>query len=258
MVIDNGLKIIYPKRVMLKVHLPGKKSLVVSVVVVAVLALAAAPSYYFYDKYQKSQQLLKNPTEATRAEVKTIVERVSRHIELPNEEPTMATVSDKDKLKEQAFFAKAENGDKVLIYTQTRKAILYRMSTDKIIEVSTVNLGGAAEANASASPNSAEIKIVLRNGTSSVGLTNKLEPEIKKALPNTTIVKKENAARNDYEKTLVIVLNDELRDKATSLAQNLNTTITTLPSDESKPADADILVIIAKDKAPPLTPSPIP
>lgn len=226
--------------------------------VVGSLLLATIPSYYFYDKYQKSQGLLKNPTEAARQEMKTLVERVGNHIELPNEEPTVATVSDKEKLADQPFFQKAENGDKVLIYTQARKAILYRPATNKIIEVSTVNLGEAAGANASASPGTKEVKVVLRNGTTTIGLTNELEPEIKKTAPNLNIIKKENAARSDYETTLVITLTDKGQKIASELAKYFNTTVTELPPNESQPADADVLVIIGKDKAPPITPSPSP
>jgi hypothetical protein len=47
----------------------------------------------------------------------------------------MATVLEQDKLKDQPFFARAQNGDKVIIYTQNKKAILYRPSENRIIEV---------------------------------------------------------------------------------------------------------------------------
>ena len=230
----------------------SRKTIFFAVIVIAVIGIVI--SGFFFIQYQKAQNIINKSGLAGQLEAQDLVKKVAKFISLPEGElPTIATVSDYKKLKDQPFFEKSQNGDKVLIYTKAKKAYLYRPSTDKLIDVTIVNVDSSAAQQspvASASPKSAETKIVLRNGTPSVGLTNKLEPEIKKALPNSVIVKKENAARNDYEKTLVIVLNDELRDKATSLAQNLNTTITTLPPDESKPADADILVIIGKDKAP--------
>ncbi len=81
-------------------------------------------------------------------------------------------------------------------------------------------------------------------------MTNKLEPEIKKVLPNSTIVKKENAAKSDYQTTVVVVLNENASQAASVVADYLKATVTSLPSDESKPNDIDILVIIGKDKAP--------
>jgi len=62
-------------------------------------------------------------------------------MELPkDEEPTIATVLDKEKLKDQLFFAKAENGDKVIIYSKNQKAILYRPSINKIIDVAPISI----------------------------------------------------------------------------------------------------------------------
>jgi len=74
---------------------------------------------------------------------------VGKLIMLPEgEEPTVATISDIEKLKDQAFFTHAQNGDKVLIYTTAKKAILYRAETNKIIDVAPVNMGGAASPSA--------------------------------------------------------------------------------------------------------------
>jgi hypothetical protein len=53
----------------------------------------------------------------------------------------VATVSDPEKLKEQPFFTQAKKGDKLLIYAKARKAILYDPAINKIIEVSTLNIG---------------------------------------------------------------------------------------------------------------------
>ena len=62
-------------------------------------------------------------------------------MELPSDEtPTLATVTDKDKLADQPFFHAAQNGDKILIYTQAAKAILYRPFTGKIIDVVTLTV----------------------------------------------------------------------------------------------------------------------
>jgi hypothetical protein len=75
--------------------------------------------------------------EATR-----VVAAVGKHLYLPEgEEPTVATVTDLAPLAGQPFFAKAQVGHKVLIYTQSAKAILYDPVADKIVEVAPLNLG---------------------------------------------------------------------------------------------------------------------
>ena len=79
------------------------------------------------------------------AEVDALVAEVGKLIVLPSDErPTVATITDVEKVKDQAFFKNAQNGDKVLIYTNARKAILYRESEKKVIEVGAVNINQAS------------------------------------------------------------------------------------------------------------------
>ncbi len=75
-----------------------------------------------------------NPNIVSQTEVEAIVSRVGMLIDLPKDEtPTLATVLDKDKLKDQPFFANAQNGDKILIYIKAKKSIIWRPSENKII-----------------------------------------------------------------------------------------------------------------------------
>ena len=84
-------------------------------------------------------------------EIIEIIEVISQLMDLPEgETPTVATVSDKEKLKDQQFFAAAENGDKVLIYSNARKAILYRPSIDRIIEVAPIFFNDSTSTNPAA------------------------------------------------------------------------------------------------------------
>ncbi len=72
-------------------------------------------------------------------EVEKIIEAVGKLIVLPDETPTVATVSDLEKLKGQIFFKNAKVGDKVLIYIKAEKAILYDPELNKIIELAPIN-----------------------------------------------------------------------------------------------------------------------
>lgn len=81
-------------------------------------------------------------------EVENLVKEVNRIIQLPEgETPTLATVTDLDKVKEQPFFKNAQNGDKVLVYSQSKKAYLYRPSEKKVIEVGVVNINQPDQGN---------------------------------------------------------------------------------------------------------------
>lgn len=131
-----------PSRKQSKTKLKNNKS---RVAIVLVLLLAIGSSVYFYNKYQDSQNKLKHPEIVAKAETKSLIERVGKHVELPNEEPTVATVSDVSKLSNQTFFAKAKNGDKVLVYSKAKQAILYRPSTDLVINMGPLNTNGVQQ-----------------------------------------------------------------------------------------------------------------
>ncbi len=116
-------------------------ALVVALVVVA--GGSGATAYYYYNQ---TNELKTNPQKATQEESKAVIDKVSVLMVLPtDEQPTIATVADPEKLKGQAFFANAHVGDKVLIYTNARKAILYDMVANKIIEVAPLSIGTGEE-----------------------------------------------------------------------------------------------------------------
>lgn len=114
-------------------------------VVLAVLFVgSAATAGYFYNEFQT---LKADPQAQAQKEADALVAKVGALIVLPaDEKPTVATVQDPEKLKEQAFFANAKTGDKVLIYTTAKKAILYSPTENKIVEVAPVNIGAGAAA----------------------------------------------------------------------------------------------------------------
>lgn len=206
-------------------------------IAVLLVLIAAAPSYYFYSQYQKAQETLKNPEKLTQEETKKLVEKVGKLIELPKgEEPTIATIQDKNKLKDQPFFAKAENGDKVLIFSKSQKAILYRPSTNKIIEVAPVNLGATQL-----------VKVAILNGTTTTGLTKTAETELKEKVANAQVVLKENAEKQDYTKTIVVDLSGKNKTSADSIAKAIIGEVGNLPSGETKPEGTDILVILGSN-----------
>ena len=109
-------------------------------IVLLVAGLAALT--YFYIDTKNELNAAKNPETAGKTETEQIVNQVNKFLQLPTDEaPTLATVNDISKLKNQQFFKNAQNGDKVLIYSKAGRALLYRPSSKKVIEYAPVNLG---------------------------------------------------------------------------------------------------------------------
>ena len=214
----------------------NSKSIIIALLVVLAIG-AGGTAFYFYSQYSKTQEQLKDPNKAARQETQAIIDDMSKVIDLPaadlkNGEPTLATVLDKSKLKDQPFFDNAENGDKVLIYTKAKKAFLWRPSTKKVINVAPVTIGQGQE-----------VKVALR---SAGGNTTKVSDNLRQSYPNVTITGTDNAASNST-KTLVIDLSGNNPDAANSIAKSINGTVSSLPAGESKPSGADFLIIVGSD-----------
>jgi len=93
----------------------------------------------------KIRILTQDPLQVNAQEVADISAKLSRLMVLPTDEtPTLATVSDPEKLKGQAFFANAKAGFKVLVYAKAQKAILFDPYTNKIVEVAPINSNTSA------------------------------------------------------------------------------------------------------------------
>ena len=222
------------------------KTFRISLIVVVILALIGSGFLYFqYQKTAKELKKVKSQVTITQGakddEVKKIVSEVSKIAKLPeNETPSIATITDVSKLKDQPFFKNAQNGDILLVYNNSGKAILYDPKDKKIVDVTTLST--------TASFNQ-QFKVAIRNGTATPNLTGKLEEDLKKTLGVVNVVSKENAQKQTYEKTIVIVLNKEATEFALNVARALNVQTADMPADEPKPQEVDVLVIIGKDRA---------
>jgi hypothetical protein len=117
-----------------KLHVPAKVSTII-------IILLAVFSIFMFLQYREAKAKL-NPTVAVAKQTTDLVGKVGKLIILPNgETPTIATVKDAAKLASQPFFTNAKDGDKVLVYNKEKRAILYRPSTNQLVNVSTVTTG---------------------------------------------------------------------------------------------------------------------
>ena len=171
-----------------------------------------------------------------------LIDEIGKIIVLPTgETPTIATVTDVDKLKiTQPFFQNAKNGDKVIVYT--KKAILYDPLAKKIIDVTTINPGSPS------AQTTAPLRFLLLNGTTKVGLTQKFEVQLKKVFPEAIIVNRDNAKKNTYAKSIIVDINNLNQAKTAELSQSFALTADKLPEGEVRPEDSDFLIILGADK----------
>ncbi len=97
-----------------------------------------AGSVYFHQRYQ---DLKNNPNASAEKESTKFVDLIGKLIELPTDEtPSVVTIVDTTKLSDQPFFKTAANGDILLAYINSKEAILYRPTTNKIIQVASINV----------------------------------------------------------------------------------------------------------------------
>jgi hypothetical protein len=133
---------------------PKKLVLWLTIAILFIAALGTAAYYVkrYHDSQQQVKKLSSNPAITAQQEQAQLIQRVGKLTVLPTgETPTLATVTDITKLKDQAFFVNAQNGDKVLIYTQAKKAYLYRPSTNKLVNIAPVNIGDQTSTTGSTS-----------------------------------------------------------------------------------------------------------
>lgn len=197
-------------------------------------------------------------------EIDKLLHDVGKIVLLPSDEtPTVATVSDITKLEDQPFFRNAKNGDKVIIYAGIRKAILYRPSLKKVIEMSTIAegaLGQAAPApttppvTTTPTPTESEkpLRIVILNGTKESGLAKKAADLVKSE--SVEIVSTGNT-KEDYQTTSISSVDTSNNIKESQLLSavkaitKVSPKIIELPDGETKPSNADAVIILGEDFA---------
>ncbi len=118
------------------VKLPAKRLPWTVAVVLALISL------FLFSQYNDAKAKLRAPAQsaAVAKQVSDTLTKVGRIAVLPTDEkPSVVTVSDASKLQSQSFFAHAKDGDKVIVYTKAKEAILYRPSTNQIVTIAPVS-----------------------------------------------------------------------------------------------------------------------
>jgi hypothetical protein len=222
----------------------SSRSLTIIVAFGIILFVAIGVAIYFYMQYRQSADLLTKSAQSGDQQV--LISEVGKLIVLPTEEqPTVATVSNVNKLRTQSFFEHARNGDKVLIYTKAQEAILYDPYANKIVEVGPVNLTQPTPTPSGPTVTPAPVRVAVYNGTATSGLANKIGSELSQEMPYVTITAKGDAQQT-YSTTIVVDLTGKNESAASLVAKELGGQVSKLPKGEIRPTNADLLVILGK------------
>lgn len=107
-------------------------------ILLGLLVVVSGVAWYLYQRTDLSRP---DARAVPSGEVGALVEKVSAFIMLPEgETPTVATVANPAKLKDQPFFENAREGDKVLVYTLAKRVYLYRPADNRIINVAPLSI----------------------------------------------------------------------------------------------------------------------
>jgi len=234
-----------------------KKHLIIPLIGGVLAVIAFVPALYFYREYSHTKKTLETTKTEMAKSGNAFVADLRSVMLLPDgEEPTIATVDDVEKVKMNAFFTNAETGDKVVIFKSMKKAILYRPSIKKIIDMAPVNVASspATSVSTSASPtpiqklNTGSYQFILYNGTTKVGLTKGYATIIEEKIAGAKVIDTDNAAKKDYQTSLLVDVKGTRGSDATEVAKSLGLTVSPLPAGETASASADFLIILGADQ----------
>lgn len=200
------------------------------VIVLVVVAVAVVATWWVTTGHKSKEQ----------KDLSGVKNSLSRHILLPsNEEPTLATVTDKKQLKGKFLSTNANTGDRILIYTQNQIVIIYRPSIDKIVAVGTVTADSAlAEAKGST--------LTVMNGSKDPSKTQAIIDKIKAAYPDITVTDGGSTNKQDFPTTVVVDSTNQKDYLTDALAQISGGKRGVVPISEAK-ADTDLMIIVGTD-----------
>lgn len=218
--------------------LPPKQTILVAFALIY-MAGSTFAAVRFYDLYRTYESRVPVSDKEAEQEAAILVTQLKKIMEVPDEKPVIATVKDKDSLaKEQAFFTQAQNGDKLIVFEQARKAILFRPSVGKIVESGPLVVSPGPQ-------QTTPVRVAILNGTSEAGLASEVEKNLQEAAGQAVTTTVGDATVKTYTDTVVVDLTGEMAKTAEEIAQFLNATVGEMPEGETKP-DADILVLVGK------------
>lgn len=217
-----------------------------------IVIIGFAWSFYSYSQAKQKLAVLTDPKQANELNAKQTEEllaKVSKLVVLPNEKnPVVATINDVETLAAtQDFYKDASNGQKLIIFTLARRAVIYDEAANKLINVGPILYTGA-DGTAPATPIPADrLQIDLRNGTKTAdfGVTTR---DTLISNYSFLVARLAKAANNNYTETTIVdqTKDDKKADIVNALQKQLNAKVVKeLPVDETK-STAEVIVILGQ------------
>lgn len=127
-----------------KPRLPKKKHLLVGGLFMMGIILGAGGFFGYQYFMNRPAVIAEDKPETVPQGVLGLIEKVETKVpDIPkNEFPSVATVKDLNTLSDQAFFQGAQVGDKILIYSVSKRAILYRPGSHTVVRQGPVEIIG--------------------------------------------------------------------------------------------------------------------
>ncbi len=186
---------------------------------------------------------MKNGSAAKQEDIAGLVTRIRAHVPVNvNETPLVAIVTDVDSAKQQspAFYKKAENGDRLIVWSD--QAILYSPSRDEVESVLTFQ-AGALPIPSVVSAEKATVEI--RNGSGSEGNTSLLAEKLRsQGLTISTIT---TTKIRVYPTTLVMNTGSRVLKASSQVLAGYGTAIASSTASGEAPSASDFLIILGKN-----------
>ncbi len=223
----------------------SSKTTIIAVLILVYMAVSTYAAVYYYRMYTTYEAKVPKEQKQADKDIDMTLALVKKLMSVPDERPTMAVVKDAETLKEQQqFFAQAQNGDKLLIFRNAKKVILYRASINKIIESGPLLVTPDNATGQQVQP----VKVAIYNGTTNKDLLAMTDEKLRKASNAVIETTLSTAKKTDYTKTLVVDVTGKNKASVDELAKFLGGEVGALPAEETKP-DSEILIIVGEQNA---------
>jgi hypothetical protein len=237
-----------------KKNRPSLKKILLTGLVILLLAISAAIGFLYYQTRQELKRISsqKGQQELSKQEVQAVVSELEKLTLLPEEEPVLATILNAPYLATQsAFYEKAQNGDKLIVYPKAQKAYIYSPERHII-----VNAGPLIMDQGQGQTQAQPMKVEIRNGSSTLGAGTRLKSKVEGN--GAEVIAVTDAANKEYRETIVIPINKAITaEQLKPFAETINgKVVTSVPSGEAT-SHADVLVIVG-GTAPAASPTPTP